>query len=108
MDVETLLDPLAWNNLPLLLAIAGLIIAVIALLHSASVRRTQQGQYQLMREKADLLWRELDDLRSGSAPGTSLEGQLPGNTVTAEERYRTEKHAYDQLWCGIVIKSVTT
>ena len=98
MDVETLLDLLAANNLPLLLGIAGLIIAVIALLHSASVRRAQQGQYELMREKADSLWRELDDLRSGSGPGTSLDNQTQSHSVTAEERYRTEKHAYDQLW----------
>lgn len=98
MDVETLFGSLAPDILPLSLGFAGLIIAFVALLHSASVRRTQQGQYVLMREKAGLLWRELDDLRSGSAPGTSLEGQKPDNTVTAEERYRTEKHAYDQIW----------
>lgn len=98
MDVETLLAPLATNNLPLLLGIAGLVIAVVALVHSASVRRTQQGQYDLMREKADSLWRELDDLRSCAGPSTSPEGQSPNHTATAEARYQTEKQAYDRLW----------
>lgn len=98
MDVETLLNPFASDNLPLLLAIASLTLAAVALLYSASIRRIQQGQYDLMREKADSLWRELDDLRTGTLTGGSMDGPIPDNPATAEARYQAEKQAYDQLW----------
>lgn len=98
MDVENLFSQLTSGNLLLILSLAALIIALVALVHSSGVKRTQSGQYALMREKADSLWRELDDLRTGAPDKLPLTNNIGNTAATAEARYQTEKSAYNRLW----------
>lgn len=99
MDTGQLWNLLALDNLPLLLAAAALLFALIAIMLSMGARRRHQEQIVTLRERADWLCREVDDIRvvqfnRTSEPGTSTQG----SSALDEARYRAEKEAYDKIW----------
>ncbi|GGC58741.1 hypothetical protein [Marinobacter halophilus] len=99
MDTGQLWNLLALDNLPLLLAAAALLFALIAILLSMGARSRHQEQIVTLRERADWLCREVDDVRvvqfnRASEPGTPTQG----SSALDEARYRAEKDAYDKIW----------
>lgn len=100
MDVDSLLSqfPIDSPLLTLVFSLVALALSVVVLLRTATIRRVHQSQYALLREKADTLWRELDDIRSGAVdpPGTTSPREMTEGTV--EARYLAEKEVYAQLW----------
>lgn len=98
MDTGQFWSLLSSDGVLLWLAAGAILLALIAILLSSGVRRRHQEQIVTLRERADWLCREMDDLRvaqfhrpreqTGHAPDSSLD----------DARYQTEKEAYDRLW----------
>ncbi|MBE0484996.1 hypothetical protein [Marinobacter sp.] len=99
MDTGQLWNLLTLNNLPLLLAAAALLFALIAIVLIAGARRRHQEQITTLRERADWLCREVDDIRVVQFNRTSQSGtQNQGSSALDGARYRSEKEAYDKIW----------
>lgn len=99
MDTGQLWNLLSSDHLPLLLAAGALLCALIAMVLAVGAPRRCQEQIATLRERADWLWREVDDIRVGQfnrtgEPVTSTQG----SSALDEARYRTEKEAYDKIW----------
>lgn len=97
MDTQFLPAIITTGHGLLILAGVSLIIALSALVYASRVRQQHDERLEVLREKADTLWREIDDIRvahfngpMSSAGGTT--DALMGNA------YQTEKTAYQTIW----------
>jgi len=87
------------NHLPLLLSAGAVLLALSTLLVMMSTRRRQKDQLASLRERADTLWREVDDIRVAQFNHAGESGSsAQGSSSFDEARYRTEKEVYDKLW----------
>lgn len=77
MDTGQLWNLLALNNLPLLLSAAALLFALIAIMLILGARRRHQEQVTTLRERADWLCREVDDIRVVHFSRTAESGTAP-------------------------------
>lgn len=91
-------DLLAAGPLPLLMAAAALLVALIALAMAVGARTRQDEKLAALRERADTLWREVDDMRvaqfnrPGHEPTDGPAGPLQ------QAHYQTEMDAYGRIW----------
>lgn len=99
MDTGQLWNLSALNNLPLLLAAAAILIALIAIMLMVGARQRHQEQIATLRERADWLCREVDDIRVTQFSRTAGPGApIQASSALDEARYRAEKEAYDKIW----------
>lgn len=99
MDADRLLAnliPLPESTLALVLAGAALVLAFLALVASRRYRNRCQGDLDYTRQRLDILWREMDELRVEHFNGTDR----PASEAPPQEpdRLAIEKSAYDRLW----------
>lgn len=96
METAPLDSVLAAGSLPLLIAGAALVIALITLALVAGARRRHEQRLDALRERSDTLWREVDDIRVAQfnhAPEPSS-----GANPLHQAYYRTEMEAYGKIW----------
>ncbi|PSF12747.1 hypothetical protein [Marinobacter shengliensis] len=99
MDTGQLGTFLSSDHLPLLLSAAAMLLALGSILFTASARRRHREELTTLRERADTLWREVDEFRVAQFNRTGESGSSPHmSSLFDEARYRTEKEAYDKLW----------
>ncbi|MGP9832988.1 hypothetical protein [Marinobacter sp. NSM] len=99
MDTGQLGNLLSSDNLALLLSAGAVLLALSTILFTATARRRHQGQLTSLRERADTLWREVDDIRVVQFNRAGEPGSPSQVTSSFDEaRYLTEKEAYDKLW----------
>lgn len=95
MEPDTLFDFLSTDHLSLLIAVAALIVAIVAIFSGSSARRRMSAQNDTVKQRVDSLWLDMDEMRVSqfNAPGK------PGaNDATANERFSSEKSAYQAIW----------
>lgn len=95
MDADYLFDLLTNNNVLFLVSAIALVVAIIAVFSGSAARRRLQEQNDVLKQRVDTLWQDMDDMRVSqfNSPGA------PGGTdATAGERFATEKAAYDAIW----------
>lgn len=98
MDAGQLWTMLPLHNLALLLAAGASLLAMMAMLLTLGARKRNKQQIAALRERADSLWREVDEMRVvdfNQPLGAKVSDQ--GSRLD-QERYRTEKAAYEIIW----------
>jgi len=98
MDAGQLWTMLPPHNLSLLIAAGASLLALVAILILLNNRRRSQHQISALKERIDSLWREVDEMRVmdfNQPLGTKASDQ---GLALDQERYRTEKTAYDTIW----------
>lgn len=99
MATDPIADLLSNNTGLLLLILAALLIALLALFQVGRIRAQHQDRLDSLREKADTLWRELDDIRVAQFHANPVSATTaPAAIGLSEERFRTERAAYEAVW----------
>ncbi|SDW36082.1 hypothetical protein [Marinobacter mobilis] len=99
MDAERLLanlTPLPESTLVLVLAGAALVLALLTLITSRRYRNRCQDDLDYTRQRLDILWREMDELRVEHFNGSSR--PVSETTPPDPERLAIEQAAYEKLW----------
>lgn len=96
MDTGQLGTFLSSDHLPLLLSAVAILLALGTILFTASARRRHREELTTLRERADTLWREVDEFRVAQFNHAGEPGSSPQMSTSFDDaRYRTEKEAYD-------------
>ena len=98
MASEALFDLIPTNTLPVMLSLLACVLALVAILSLLRLKRDHQQRYESLRQRADTLWRELDDLRVDQTTPFTSPALRDGKAATETSRYLTEKEAYDRIW----------
>lgn len=98
METEPLGGLLAAGQLPLLMAGAALVIALITLAMISGARRRHEQRLDALRERSDTLWREVDDLRVAQFNHGPEAASNGGANPMHQAHYRTEMDAYGKIW----------
>ncbi len=98
MDAGQLWTMLPPHHLSLLMAAGASLLALGTILALLITRRRDKHQIRILKQRIDSLWREIDDVRVvdfNQPLGAKAPDQL---SALEQERYRTEKAAYDTIW----------
>ncbi|WP_323751373.1 hypothetical protein [Marinobacter sp.] len=94
----TMLPP---HNLTLLVVAGASLLALVAILLTQGTRRRIRQQISSLRERVDGLWREVDEMRVADFNQPLGSKASDQGSPLEQERYRTEKAAYDVIWPNI-------
>ncbi|KAA1176216.1 hypothetical protein FWJ25_03535 [Marinobacter salinexigens] len=97
MDMASIQTLFGESQLAMLLSALALIVALLGFLATSAGKRRNAQETEALRQKANALGREVDDLRvhQFNAPQSSSQ---PPTTTDSDCRYLTEKAAYEQIW----------
>lgn len=98
MDTDSMMSLLDGAQLPLLLAVVALVVAVLAFWVANGAKGAAGKDLESLRQKTGALGREVDELRVSQfnrADAGASDGAGSGATAA---RYRAEKDAYERIW----------
>ncbi len=95
MEPDYLFDLLSTGHVIFVIAVAALVAAIVAIFSGTAARRRLAEQNEVIKQRVDSLWTDMDELRVSQFNGPGAAG---ANDNTAAERFSAEKAAYETIW----------